>query len=43
MRLEAELRLDPCSLDHAGEASGREGRAALGGEHEGRLGLLFSL
>ncbi len=43
VRLEAELGLGPCPLDHAGEASGGERRAPLRSEHEGRLGLLLAL
>ena len=43
VRLEAELRLEPCPLDHAGEPCGAEGCPALRGEHEGRLGLLLAL
>jgi hypothetical protein len=43
VRLKAELGLDTCALDHAGETGSRERRAPLGGEHEGRLGFLFAL
>jgi len=35
-RLEAQLRLDPCTFDHSGEAGGRKRSAALRREHEGR-------
>jgi hypothetical protein len=41
--LEPEVRLHACTLDHARETCGREGGAALRGEYEGRLGLLFAL
>ena len=43
VRLKAKLGLDACPLDHAGEAGGRERRAAFRGEDEGRLGLLLAL
>ena len=43
MRLEAELRLDPCSLDHPGEAGRCEWRSTLGRERERRFGLLLAL
>ena len=43
VRLEGKLGFDPCPLDHAGEPGGAEGRPALRGEHEGRLGLLLAL
>jgi hypothetical protein len=42
MRLEAQLGLDASALDHAGEPGRTERRAALGREHEGRLGLLLA-
>ena len=41
--LKAELGLGPCPLDHTGEPGRAEGRPALRGEHEGRLGLLLAL
>ena len=41
--LEGKPRLGTCALDHAGEASGGERRAALRCEHEGGLGLLLAL
>ncbi len=41
--LEPEPSLDPCPLDHAGEASGSEWRSPLRSEHEGRLGFLLAL
>ena len=43
VRLEGQLGLRACPLDHAGEASGAERRSALRREHEGRLGLLLAL
>jgi hypothetical protein len=41
--LEAQAGALTSALDHAGKAGGREGRAALGPEHERRLGLLLAL
>jgi len=43
VRLEAELGGLAGTLDHAREPGRAEGRAALGCEHEGRLGLLLAL
>jgi hypothetical protein len=43
MRLKAELGLHARGLDHAGEASGAERRAALRGEDERRFRLLLAL
>ena len=43
MGLEAELRLNPGPLDHAGEPGGAERRTTLGREHEWRLRVLLAL
>lgn len=43
MRLEAELGLDACPLDHPGETGGTERRAAFRGKDERRSWLLFAL
>lgn len=43
VRLETQLGLPACPFHHACEACRAEGRTALGGEHKGRLGLLFAL
>jgi len=43
VRLEGEACLRARALDHAREACGGEGRAALGREHKGRLRLLLAL
>ena len=43
VRLEGQLGLDPCPLDHAGEPGGAEGCPAFRREHEGRLRLLLAL
>ena len=41
--LEAKLGLSARPLDHAGEASGAEGRSSLQVNTNGRLGLLLAL
>ena len=41
--LEAQTRLNACTLNHPGEASGAEGGTTLRCEHEGRLGFLLAL
>jgi hypothetical protein len=43
MGLEAPTRLSASPLNHAGEASGAEGRSAFRREYEGRLWLLLAL
>ena len=43
MGLEAKPSFSACSLNHAGEPSGREGRSSLRREDEGRFGLLLAL
>jgi hypothetical protein len=43
VRLEGELCLPACTLDHPGKPGGAKGCPALRCEHEGRLGLLLAL
>ena len=43
MRLETQLGLRACTLDHAGEAGRGKWGATFRGEHEGGLGLLLAL
>ena len=42
VRLEGQLGFGARALDHASETGSGEWRAALRGEHEGRLGVLFT-